>query len=165
MKYYLNSKGALFAFEDDGSQDHLITEDMRPATDVEVAAIQNPPLSFEQLRGNKIADINSKASECAAQLTAGYPDFETKTWPDQQSEALAWNADKAAPTPRIDAMANYRGIDRDVYLQKTLAKVLYFQKASDYLVGTRQGYIDKVNAAKSTDDLDKIVPEFSLPAP
>lgn len=165
MKHYLNSQGQLFAFEADGSQDFLITADMKPATDAEVAAIQRPPLSFEDLRGNKIAAINEAAEKCAAQLTAGYPDFETKTWPDQQAEAIAWDADSAVATPRIDAMARYRGIDRLEYLNRTLAKVLYFQKASDYLVGTRQKYVDQANAAKTADALDKVVPVFTLPAP
>lgn len=129
--------------------------------------VLTPPAAptLDALRAAKLAEINAASDKSASLLTDGYPDFETKTWPDQQREALAWNADNTTPTPRIDAMAAYRGIDRVLYLQKTVSKVLYFQKASDYLVGTRQKYVDQANAAKSQADLDKIVPAFKLPAP
>ena len=41
MKHYLKN-GELFAFELDGSQDHLIDASFTPATDDQVKAIQNP---------------------------------------------------------------------------------------------------------------------------
>lgn len=128
-------------------------------------AIEPPALTIDQLKAAKTAEINDAASKCAAQLTAGYPDFELQTWEIQRAESLAWNANQTAPTPTIDAMANARGIDRLTYLQKTLAKVQYFQVASAYLVGTRQKYADQAAAAKTQASLDKVVPVFTLPAP
>lgn len=128
-------------------------------------AVDPPAATLSQLIAFKIREINAKASDAASMLTTGYPDFEMQTWPAQQAEALAWNADNAVSTPRIDAMATYRGVPREAYLQKTVAKVLYYQKASDYLVGTRQKYVDQASAAKSKKDLDAIVPAFTLPAP
>lgn len=121
------------------------------------------PPTLEHLRVAKINEIKLEAEWTAAQLTEGYPDFEMKTWPAQEAEALAWDADNTVPTPRIDAMAGYRGMDRVEYLQRTLAKVLYFQKVSDYLVGTRQKYVDQAKAAESAEDLDAIVPVYELP--
>ena len=112
---------------------------------------------------SKLAQINTEADKAAAQLTAGYPVFEMQTWPAQQAEVLAWAADDTVTTPRIDAMAAYRGIDRVAYLQKTLAKVQAFQRASDYLVGTRQKYSDQVTAARTVAEVTAIAPEFNLP--
>jgi len=43
MKHYISPKGELFAFELDGSQDHLIPDAFVLATDEQVQEIQNPP--------------------------------------------------------------------------------------------------------------------------
>lgn len=40
MKYYLSPKGEIFAYELDGSQDHLIPEDFSAITDDEAASIR-----------------------------------------------------------------------------------------------------------------------------
>jgi len=48
MKSYKNKNNEIYAFELDGSQDHLITADMVAITDEEVYAINNPPLTEEQ---------------------------------------------------------------------------------------------------------------------
>lgn len=122
-------------------------------------------VSLAELKAAKLDDINNAASAAAARLTTGYPDFELQTWPDQQREAVAWVANNTSPTPVIDAMAGYRGIDRVLYLQKTAAKVDYFRKASSYLVGTRQKYADQVAAAKTPAAVAAISPAFTLPAP
>lgn len=39
MKYYINTNKEIFGFELDGSQDHLITDDMTPITLEEIQAI------------------------------------------------------------------------------------------------------------------------------
>lgn len=122
-----------------------------------------PAPSIEDLRVAKLTEINNAASAVAAKLTEGYPDFEIQTWNDQQREALTWEANNATPTPTVDRMAGYRGIDRVLYLQKTVAKVHHFQQASAYLVGTRQRYVDQANAAKTPEALDEIKPVFTLP--
>lgn len=43
MKYLKHTDGRVFAFELDGSQDHLITADMRTMSQAEVAAHLTPP--------------------------------------------------------------------------------------------------------------------------
>lgn len=43
MKHFLDENGALYAIEDDGSQDFLIQPDWKPATDDEIKEVQNPP--------------------------------------------------------------------------------------------------------------------------
>jgi hypothetical protein len=119
---------------------------------------------IDTARKAEIAELNIESQKTADQLTAEYPEFDKQTWPDQQREALAWSADNAAQTPRLDAIAAYREIDRLVLLQKTLAKVLSFQSASDYLVGVRQKYEDQIKAAGNQAELDAIQPVFTLPS-
>jgi hypothetical protein len=126
--------------------------------------VSPPPPTLAELKAAKLREVNTQAEAIAAQLTAGYPDFERDTWPDQQAEVLAWNADNTAPTPCLDTLAQYRGIDPVLYRQKTLAKVQAYRKAGWYLAGTRQGYEDRIKAAATQSDLDAITITFTLPA-
>lgn len=43
MKYYADTNSGVFAFELDGSQDHLITSDMELLSEAEVETLLNPP--------------------------------------------------------------------------------------------------------------------------
>lgn len=55
MKHYIDSDDNIFAFESDGSQDHLITADMKPITEVEIAK-RNKPTAEQlaaQVRGER----------------------------------------------------------------------------------------------------------------
>lgn len=117
----------------------------------------------ESLRIIKLAEINSEAQKVANALTSGYPEFEKATWPDQQREALAWGADNSTPTPYLDQLAGFRGIDRVTYIQKTLAKVNAFRSAAAYLAGTRQKYEDRVKAATLPQQVLDIQVVYSLP--
>jgi hypothetical protein len=119
--------------------------------------------TFDDLKAEKLSEINRIANEFAKQLTAGYPEWEKDTWPDQQREILAWEADNTTPTPCLDAIAQHRGMDIVEYRTRTLAKVKAFQKNGWYVVGARQGYEDQIKAAKTQADLDLIVPVFTLP--
>lgn len=49
MKHYRDNAGTVWAFELDGSQDYLVTEDMRVMTSDEVKVHQNPAPSMEEL--------------------------------------------------------------------------------------------------------------------
>ena len=49
MKYYFDPIVGVRAFESDGSQDFLITDNMRPLTDEELEAHLNPSPTAEQL--------------------------------------------------------------------------------------------------------------------
>jgi hypothetical protein len=48
MKYYLDPDFGVRAFESDGSQDFLITENMRAMTPAEVDAHLNPPTTYQK---------------------------------------------------------------------------------------------------------------------
>ncbi len=45
MKHFKKPDGSIHAFEDDGSQDHHITEDMAPISEAELAVMRTPPLA------------------------------------------------------------------------------------------------------------------------
>lgn len=120
------------------------------------------PVSLDEAKAEKLAEINSKAAAVAASMTDGYPEFEMKTWPQQESESMAWGDDSTAATPMIDLMASTRGIDRLVFLQKTLDKVTLFRQFSAQLVGLRQKYEDQLNAATTAEEIAVIDPVYVI---
>ncbi|MBC3456369.1 tail fiber assembly protein [Pseudomonas mosselii] len=65
MKYYLETvKEQVFGFEEDGSQDFLLTPTMRPLTDDELQLLLNPPsdpLEFAQLEAGRLRKVADDA--------------------------------------------------------------------------------------------------------
>jgi len=108
----------------------------------------------------KLAEINTAFEAAADQLISSYPAAEKLTWPIQEKEALAWQADANAATPYLDALATARGISRIDFLNRTAAKVNTFRAASATLVGTRQKYEDQVVAAIDVAAIEAINPVF-----
>lgn len=106
---------------------------------------------------------NSAYDSAISKLTADYPSAEIATWERQRAEVVAWNADSTTATPWIDIAAAARGLDRNEYLTRTLAKVNAFAKASAFLTGRRQGIDDQIKAATTADELNAIVINYTLP--
>jgi len=60
MKHYKNTAGKVFAFESDGSQDHLIMGSMVSLSDAELTEELAPaPIPLPDLKSNAIETINS----------------------------------------------------------------------------------------------------------
>lgn len=110
-----------------------------------------------------VADNNAAYEAAIDLLTSDYPAAEIATWERQRAEAVAWGANPAASTPWIDIAAASRGIDRDIYLSRTLAKVNAFAGVSAYLTGRRQGIDDQIRAATTAEQLAAIVIDYTLP--
>lgn len=113
--------------------------------------------TLDQAKRAQIAAINTDMEAAAAALTADYPPSEKLSWPIQEQEALAWQADNTTATPYIDALALERGIARVDYLQRTLAKVQQFRAASAQLIGKRQRLEDQIKAATTLAAVQAIV--------
>lgn len=111
------------------------------------------PRTLDQVKADQHAAVNSEGRRRAAALTAGYPDFEQKTWPTQEREALGWEVNPESPTPFLDGIADARGIGRDDMRAKTLQAVQAFRAASQYLVGTRQALRDAIEAADTRESV------------
>lgn len=109
------------------------------------------PRSLADIKADQQADVSAEGRRRAAALTAGYPDFEQKTWPTQEREALAWEVNPATPTPFLDGIAAVRGITPEDMRAKTLGAVKAFRQASQYLVGTRQALRDAIEAATTAE--------------
>lgn len=91
---------------------------------------------------------NAAYDAATALVTKDYPQSEKDTWSTQDREIKAYQASpETALTPWIDTAANYRGITRELYISKTLAKIAQFEQISAYLTGKRQGYEDQIKTA------------------
>lgn len=118
-----------------------------------------PQLNEEQLCQQRLAENNSAYTVATASITADYPQLEKDTWPTQDKESKAWVADPAnAATPWIDRAAATRGLDREEYLRRTLAKAWQFEVISAHLTGTRQRYEDLIKGGEAP------VLDYSIPA-
>ena len=88
------------------------------------------------------------ADEAAlSQLKDGYPEGEVQSWERQFAEAVAWQANPAAPTPTLDGIATARGITRDDLVGRVLVKAELFAIASGQIIGRRQMLEDAIAEA------------------
>lgn len=118
---------------------------------------------FQSMKTQTIEKNNSLFEQAMLALTADYPPSEISSWERQRAEALAWQADNAAPTPWIDIAAQVRGVPRAEYLQRTVAKVQLFAQASAFLVGRRQAIDDAIRRATAMAELEAIRIDYTLP--
>ncbi|MFJ4347800.1 tail fiber assembly protein [Pseudomonas sp. NPDC089401] len=69
MKYFKNEEdGQIYAFEDDGSQDFLITDSMRPLTPEETEQLLNPPVDYAGLALLEATHLRAAADSAIAPL-------------------------------------------------------------------------------------------------
>ena len=125
--------------------------------------IINRPLTLEELKTVKLAEINSLYDAATSSLVATYPSTELLTFDKQEQEARAWLADDTVATPLIDALALGRGIDKAELVRRIIAKADAFAVATGYLTGQRQGYEDMLDSATTVEEVEAIVPEYKLP--
>lgn len=119
--------------------------DILAPTETEAEAKAAEIATKEALKSN-----NDAYTAATNAITADYPQLEKDTWPTQDKESKAWVADPDnALTPWIDRAATRRGISREEYLRRTLAKAWQFEVISAELSGARQGYEDQIKAGGS----------------
>lgn len=123
-----------------------------------------PAIALNDARAKRLEDNNASYEAATSAITADYPQSEKDTWPTQDKEIKAWQADpEHASTPWIDLAASVRGIPRKEYLQRTLAKTQQFEQVSAYLTGLRQRYEDQIKAAATVEILGSIALNYGLP--
>lgn len=125
---------------------------------VYVQTFEVVPLSDEQLatKLTELAEEKRKAALATADESVAaymdlFSDVERATWPVQQQEVNAYLADKNAPTPTLDGLAQARGIERAAMLEKAIAKVKAFEPLSVAIVGRQQSYEDAIAAAAADE--------------
>lgn len=109
-------------------------------------------------RKNGLQQINSHMDQLVNNLADYYPPYERDTWPQQESEARAHDADPVASTPVMDAIMTERGLtDRAAFAANVIAKADAYRTLAASYAGKRQAYRDQINAATTKADIDAIV--------
>ncbi|VEB25780.1 Uncharacterised protein [Actinobacillus lignieresii] len=117
-----------------------------------------------QLKINKLTEINNAAQDFVRQAAKldETPEFEQQTWQEQANEARAWFADKSHPTPKLDLLAQLRGVPADILRQKCYEKAQAFYQLSFAVAGQRQRYEDTLKVCETLEQVQAIIPEFTI---
>lgn len=121
---------------------------------------------LDEAKSKKLAEINHAAQtyiNSSAKL-GSVPDYEIHTWTIQALEAKAWQANKSAPTPTLDAIASARGVNADELKRKALDKALKFELLTAHVAGLRQAAEDKIRLAQTLEDIAAIQCDFCGPS-
>ena len=120
-------------------------------------------LSLEELKTNKLSEINNLYNIATESLVLTYPSTELLTFDKQEQEARAWQEDNSVETPLIDMLAAGRQIDKEELVRRIIVKADSFALITGYLTGQRQRYEDLLEKVKTIEEIENIVPEYHLP--
>lgn len=120
-------------------------------------------LTLEELKAEKLAQINADCQAALAALTPTYPEKELLTFERQEREARALLTGDSSDVAHITAIASGRGIPVEDLARKIVAKADAFSLASGLLIGQRQKWEDMLKDAKTKEDVTAIQPVYTLP--
>lgn len=119
--------------------------------------VDPPPLTLDEVKAAKLAEINAEFDAEIGAIKATYPDTEVMSWDKQEQEARALLANATADTPLIDSIASARGLDRVELANRIIANADQFATASGASLGKRQKLKDEINAAATVEQVAEIV--------
>lgn len=117
--------------------------------------------TLDLAKRSKLNEINLKADEALSKVTSIYPVMEIVSWYKQEIEALHYRRDPNYPTPMTDAIALYRGIDKEILVDRITEKAKLFAQISGATFGRRQVLEDRLQKAKTLDDVQAITVDYS----
>lgn len=120
-------------------------------------------LTLDELKAEKLAQINADCQAALAALTPTYPEKELFTFERQEREARALLTGDSSDGAHITAIASGRGIPVEELARKIVAKADAFSLASGLIIGQRQKWEDMLKDAKTKEDVTAIQPVYSLP--
>lgn len=112
-----------------------------------------------ELKQSKRREINSAFERAMQQIVGSYPANEVSSWAKQETEARAYQANNAAATPLLDALASSRSVNKAELVTRIIAKADSFAGISGTLIGRRQGLEDDLDAlskAATAEDIAAI---------
>ena len=98
--------------------------------------------------------VNTFYAAVLSDVRSTYPDDEVTSWAKQETEARAWVANNAAPTPLLSAIATGRGVPFALLVTKVIDKADLFAARTGALIGARQRTEDQIAAAKTVSDVE-----------
>lgn len=174
MKYLKDkNNGEVYAFESDGSQDKYISKNMVPMSDAEVGLHLKLSFDFQRALNDKLRVVVAAYKLAMLPIKANYTDEDIASFPTQEAEAKAWDADNNASTPLLDYMlANRPTVDKPTLVSRILQNSIIYKQIAGPAIGKKQHYEDLLYALKAQHedpeqpdvtqtDIDAIVVDFS----
>ncbi|HEY8606637.1 MAG TPA: hypothetical protein VIM12_05925 [Noviherbaspirillum sp.] len=115
-----------------------------------------PTPTLDIAKAARLHIVNVACDAAINSIRVTYPETEVLSWPKQEAEARTLQADPAAATPLIDAIAAGRQMDRMELASRILQKADAFAVISGAAIGKRQALEDQIAAATSIEALDAI---------
>ena len=119
-------------------------------------------MTLEEAKAAKLAEINAACQSVLERLTLTYPERELLTFDKQEKQARDFLSGNKNDIGHITAIAQGRGITVDELAQKIVAKADAFSMASGLLIGRRQMYEDRLDAADTLEAVAAIAPEYTM---
>lgn len=113
--------------------------------------------TLEEVKAEKIAEINGKCQQELAAIALPYPPQETLTWPNQYAEAQAFTANGTAPTPMLSAISTASEQTVAALAASVLLKAAAYNAMAGAAVGKRQAMTAQVHAAATVLDVQGVV--------
>lgn len=129
--------------------------------------------SFNSAFNDKNAEIRRAFHLAMQPITSTYTAEDIASFPAQEAEAKAWQADNTAETPLLDAMvANRPSIDKATLVTRILANAVIYKQVAGPAIGKKQHFEDLLYALKEQHedpaqpdvtqaDFDAIVVDYS----
>lgn len=119
---------------------------------------ENIQAALKVKKESKLSQLNQAAQAFINKASEmdKLPEFEVQTWTLQAMEAKAYQADKSAPTPILDTIAQNRNIPRETLIALALRKTLAYEALSAAIAGQRQALQTKIQNATTLDELNAI---------
>lgn len=132
-----------------------------------------PSFDFAKSLQSKHYEITQKFKQAMSPITGIYTDEDIASFPTQEAEAKAWQADNTAATPFIDGLlANRPTVDKATLVQRILDNASTYKSVAGPAIGKKQHYEDLLYALKGQHedpeqpdvtkaDIDTIVVDYS----
>lgn len=122
---------------------------------------------IDEKRTQLIHQIAEKTDRLKEQVLVGYPQAEIDSFYRQESEARAWVVDNNIATPMLSAIAENRQIPLSILAEKVIEKADLVSTIMGHIIGTRQGFEDRILTAKTLEELtacEQEIEQWQLPS-
>ncbi|QSR35541.1 hypothetical protein CFI10_11135 [Marinobacterium iners] len=113
----------------------------------------------EQAQAELVYIFEKRAEEIAGK----YPWFERDTWQQQETEALAYQADPNTPMPLLTGIATQRGITVAELAQRVIANAAAWRAVAPDLCGQRQAASDQIENAETAEAVWQLMESLRNP--
>jgi len=119
--------------------------------------------SLSEAKAAKLAQIIERCDAALLPLAVSYSAMERSTWDQQVAEAKALQDDESADAPLLRAIAASRGILATDLAGRVLMNKAGLEIVSGAVLGQKQGYEDRLDAAEDVAAVLAISVTYALP--